>query len=180
MQCCTCLSLCVPSPRRPRRHPSAAGLLPELVGCFCFATACSCPSAGGWSCSRPTTRPCQPRACCRCCCRSRCDFALVRSGPRAYLPMCLPTLVQSGLPVFVLCTVRACANASIRCQPQPAWAMCQAARPRRAMPCLPKHGTAPAPLQTAPKGWLDHLMTLPGWQITQGNFGSKTLLRRVS
>lgn len=76
--------------------------------------------------------------------------------------MCLPTLVQSGLPVFVLCTVRACAKP-----------------PGRDVPCLLKHGTAPAPPQAAPKGWLDHLMTLPGWQITQGNFGSKTLLRRV-
>lgn len=36
------------------------------------------------------------------------------------------------------------------------------------------------PEQASPKGWLDHLLMLPGWQITQGNMGSKTLLRRLS
>ena len=37
----------------------------------------------------------------------------------------------------------------------------------------------PLPSQASPKGWLDHLLMLPGWQITQGNMGSKTLLRRL-
>lgn len=31
----------------------------------------------------------------------------------------------------------------------------------------------------APAAWLDHLLMIPGWQITQGNYGSKNLLRRV-
>lgn len=38
----------------------------------------------------------------------------------------------------------------------------------------------PLPAEASPRGFLDHLVMLPDWQLTRGNFGSKSLLKRVA